>query len=130
MRPTDPLRQRIRTKLAEQRHLVRTLLGLREQLQGSLFARYGACGKDACACQRGALHGPYYVLSKTGAGRRSFSYLESDQVPEARLLVSRYRDFRAGVRRLKKINAEVVRLLKRYQQSTARRGGARLGLAS
>ncbi len=124
------LQRRVLLKLAEQRVLVRSLLSLREQLQGSLFARYGGCGKPACACQRGALHGPYYVLSGGGAGRSRFAYLDQDQAERARTLVARYREFRTGVRRLQKVNGEVVTLLKQYQRQTARRGVARLGIAS
>ena len=130
MTTSDALRQKVSVKLAEQRALVRALLRLREQLSGSLFSRYGACGKQACACQRGALHGPYYVLSGASAGRGGFSYLDARRLPQARELVARYKEFRLGMRRLKKVNTELVELLKRYQRSTTRRGVARLGLAS
>jgi hypothetical protein len=49
-------------------------------------------------------------------------------VEEAERLVGRHRDFKAGFRRLKRVNAEVVGLLRRYQQQMARQGGRRLGL--
>ena len=41
MTRTAALRKRVQAYLAEQRELVRTLLKLRAQLQGSVFARYG-----------------------------------------------------------------------------------------
>jgi hypothetical protein len=130
MTTSEVLRQKVSVKLAEQRALVRALLRLREQLAGSLFSRYGSCGKETCACQSGALHGPYHVLSGAGAGRSGFSYLDERRLPQARELVARYKEFRLGMRRLKKVNTELVELLKRYQRSTTRRGVARLGLAS
>ena len=47
----DQIRLRVREMLARQRKLVVSLLRLREQLDGSLFVRYGQCGKPACACR-------------------------------------------------------------------------------
>jgi len=126
MPSADDLRKRVRERLAEQRRLVRSLLALREQLQGSLFARYGECGKESCACRTGRKHGPYYVLSQRSGGRGAFAYLEGAGVEEARVLVSRSRTFRDGMRRLKKVNLELVDLLRRYQRTMSRKGGQRL----
>ena len=67
----------MQARLAEQRALVQSLLRLREQLQGSLFARYGECGKEGCVCRRGSKHGPYYVLSTRSGGQGGFAYLEA-----------------------------------------------------
>jgi hypothetical protein len=127
---TDPeaIRARALARLAEQRLLAQSLLRVREQVQGSLFERYGECGKPGCACREGHRHGPYHVLSTRGAGGSGFSYLEGERVAEARELVDRYREFRAGLRRLRKLNAEIVTLLKRYQGAMSRRGVRRLGL--
>src|SRR5262245_4304689 len=127
----DPegLRLRVRERLAEQRLVIRTLLRLREQLGGSLFLRYGECGKEGCVCRTGQKHGPYYVLSLRTREKGSFSYLTPEQLAEARDLVARHREFKAGMRRVKKLNLELVALLRRYQEMMARRGGRRLGLA-
>lgn len=123
----DAIRQRVMQRLQEQRVLVQSLLKLREQLRGSLFARYGECGKANCACRTGAKHGPYYVLSTSSGGRAGFAYVESDKLGPARERVNGYRQFRKGLRRLKRLNAEIVRLLKRYQAVASRQGGRRLG---
>jgi hypothetical protein len=127
---TDPeaIRARALARLAEQRQLAQSLLRDREQVQGSLFARYGACGKPGCACREGQRHGPYHVLTTRGTGGGGFAYLEGDRLSEARELVARYREFRTGLRRLRKLNAEIVTLLKRYQSAMSRRGVRRLGL--
>jgi len=128
---TDPegIRKRVRGRLAEQRKLVRSLLEQRQQLQGSLFVRYGVCGKAGCACRQGARHGPYYVLSTRSGGRGRFSYLEARRAPEARVMVARSRRFRAGLRRLRAVNRDLVSLLRRYQESVSRRSTRKLGLA-
>ncbi len=123
----DLLRERVRTQLREQRLLVQSLLRQREQLQGSLITRYGRCGKASCACREGRGHGPYYVLSTRSAGQGGFTYLDAEQAGRARELVRRQREFRAGLRRLRRINLELVTLLRRYQQALQREG--RKGLA-
>ncbi len=125
----DQIRVRIRETLAGQRRVVASLLRLREQLHGSLFVRYGQCGKAGCACQaEGRRHGPYYVLSTRSSGRGSFSYLDATTAREARQRVARYRAFRAGLKELQKVNGALVDLLRRYQQAQLRKTVRRLGL--
>jgi hypothetical protein len=130
MADLEAIRRQVRARLHEQRTLVRLLLRQREQLQGSLFPRYGLCGKATCVCRTGRRHGPYYVLSSRHAGRGAFAYLDAEEVGRARDLLARHREFRRGLARLRKINADLVTLLRRYQQAVVRRGGERMGIAS
>jgi hypothetical protein len=123
---SETLRARVRARLAEQRALVLRLLHLREQLPGSLFARYGTCGKEACSCRTGAKHGPYFVLSTRSGGKGGFQYLEETEVRFAKGLVARHREFQEGLRRLRKVNAELIVLLRRYQAAMARKGRRRM----
>ena len=124
----DAIRRRVREKLQEQRELVEELLQQREQLQGSLFARWAVCGKEGCACREGRKHGPYYVLSTRSGGKGGFAYLEGHQAPEVRELVKRHRAFKTGMRRLKRVSEQLVVLLRRYQAAMAREGSRRVGL--
>ena len=125
---SDAIRGKVRARLHEQRVLVEELLRRREQLAGSLFVRFGVCGKEGCVCRTGRRHGPYYVLSTRSAGRGEFAYLEPSQVGEARELVKAYREYRAGMRRLRTIGQQLVSLLRRYQEATTRQGSRRVGL--
>lgn len=129
MTNAEVLKQRVRVRLAEQRALVSQLLRLREQIQGSLFARYGECGKENCACREGRKHGPYYVLSTRSAGKGGFAYLDAGRAEEAKALVSRSQEFRTGLRKLKKVNLEIVSLLRRYQAAMSKQGGRKIGVA-
>lgn len=124
----DEIQKRVRTRLVEQRRLVEQLLERREQLAGSLFVRFGVCGKESCVCRSGQKHGPYYVLSTRSGGRGGFAYLEAERLAEARELVTSYREYRSGMRRLRKVNEQLVALLRRYQEATARRGSRRVGI--
>ena len=128
MASPDEIRSRVRAQLQEQRVLVEDLLRRREQLAGSLFVRFGVCGKEGCACRTGRKHGPYYVLSTRSAGRGGFAYLEASQMGEARELVKAYREYRAGMRRLRTVGEQLVSLLRRYQEATTRQGTRRIGL--
>jgi hypothetical protein len=124
----DAIRQRVRARLREQQTLVERLLRRRELLAGSLFMRWGVCGKKGCVCQTGQKHGPYYVLSTRSGGRGGFAYLDRTQAGEARALVKAHREYRTDLRRLRKVNEQLVELLHRYQEATVRRGGRRVGV--
>ncbi|HVO10565.1 MAG TPA: DUF6788 family protein [Vicinamibacteria bacterium] len=128
MADPEHIRQRVRTRLREQRVLVGQLLRWRRQLPGSLFVRFGVCGKPTCACRTGQRHGPYYVLSTRSGGRGGFAYLDEAQMAEARGLVKAYREYRAGMRRLHAVGRQIVTLLRRYQEATAREGSRRVGV--
>lgn len=124
----DDIRERVRARLQEQRALVEDLLRRRAQLAGSLFVRFGVCGKEGCACRSGQKHGPYYVLSTRSGGRGGFAYLDASRLAEARALVKASREYRAGMRRLRRVGEQIVVLLRRYQDATARQGRGRVGL--
>lgn len=121
----EQLETRVKERLAEQRRLVVDLLAQREQLQGSLFERWALCGKSGCACRTGERHGPYYVLSSRGRAGSGFTYLAPARVRQARGQVRACRDFRRGLKRLQRLNQELVALLRRVQsrrlQASARR---------
>jgi len=120
--------QRVKDLLREQRELVGSLLTLRSQMQGSLFRRWARCGKTGCACQKGRPHGPYYVLSTRSGGTGGFAYVEKKDLARTRERVTGYRRFRAGLRRLRRLNAELLRLMGRYQRAAARETAPRAGL--
>jgi uncharacterized protein DUF6788 len=120
------LRKRVHSLLLEQRELVRGLLRLRAQLSGSLFTRYGECGKEGCCCQQGDKHGPYYVLSSKVEGKSSFVYVAGEHVGEAKDLVTRSREFRKGLARLRKVNQTLVVALRQYQKLSVRSGTRKL----
>ncbi len=130
MATLDPvsLRKQVERQLARQRALVKELLALRDQVQGSVFARYGTCGKQNCGCSTGKGHGPYTVLSTRGGGRASFVYLRRDQARAARQLVAAGRSYRQGMSQLKAINDSLIDLMRRYQRAVAKAAGRRLGI--
>jgi hypothetical protein len=123
--------QRIRLKtqrlIAEQRAQVQELLRLREHLGGSLIVRWAVCGKEGCACRRGQRHGPYYILSTRSGGKGGYTYLPEPQVARAQDLVERHRRFQAGLKRLRRLNEDLVLSLRRYREATGRKALRALG---
>src|SRR5262245_36240737 len=89
----DVQQRRVRRLLGRQRALVAALLEVRQQLRGSVFTRFGTCGKSGCVCGGGGAHGPYYVLSTRQSGSGTFAYLDRTRAAEARRLVAGYRRF-------------------------------------
>jgi hypothetical protein len=124
----DTQQKKVRRLLSRQRELVAALLALREQLRGSVFTRFGACGKARCACAAGEGHGPYYVLSRRDAKSAAFTYLDARGAAQAKRRVSGYRRFRGGMRRLRTLNLELLAALKRYQDAVSRRESLKMGL--
>ena len=120
--------RRVQRLLTRQREVVASLLELRAQLRGSVFTRFGGCGKAGCACGDGRGHGPYYVLSTRAAGRGDYTYLDAKGAAEARRRVAGYRRFRSGLRRLRTLNRDLLAALKSYQAAMARREALKLGL--
>jgi uncharacterized protein DUF6788 len=125
---TENEQRRVRRLLQRQRALVASLLELRRQLRGSVFRRYGTCGKAGCACREGGGHGPYFVLSTRSGGAGGFTYLDARRAAAVRRHVAGYRRFRGGLRRLRTLNQELLDALQRYQQAVASREGLRMGL--
>lgn len=122
------LEQGIRDRLSEHESLVDALLQEREQIKGSLFARFAVCGKPNCACAQGEKHGPYYVLSNRSAGSGAFVYLKEDQVSTVRDLVNRHRRFRKGLKRLKGLSSKLHEMFLKYEVTAARAGSRQAGM--
>ncbi|MBK5256473.1 MAG: hypothetical protein JJE39_10605 [Vicinamibacteria bacterium] len=122
------LEQGIRDRLIEHESLVDALLQEREQIRGSLFSRFAACGKSNCACAQGEKHGPYYVLSNRSGGEGTFIYLKEDQVGRVRELVNRHRRFRKGLKRLKGLSTRLHALFEKYESSATLAGFRQAGI--
>lgn len=122
------LEQGIRDRLSEHESLVDALLQEREQIKGSLFARFAVCGKANCACAQGEKHGPYYVLSNRSGGEGAFVYLKEDQVSRVRELVDRHRRFRKGLKRLKGLSSKLHEMFLKYEVTAARAGSRQAGM--
>ena len=79
--------QQLRDKLAK----------LGPVLPGSVSEQWNVCGTPGCRCKDArnpAKHGPYYQLSFTVGGRSSTLFVKKEDLPEVRLRLRRYRQFK------------------------------------
>jgi len=66
-------------------------------LPGSLGKQWNVCGSPGCRCKdpkRPKRHGPYYQLSYTLRGKSSTVFVKTEDVPEVRRRIRRYREFK------------------------------------
>ena len=100
---------------------------LREQLQGSLFSRYGSAARRAAPAARGRKHGPYYVLShaQRRPGRLLLPRRARRRARGARARGALPR-VPAGLRRLQRLNCELVACSPLPERACARTGRPRL----
>ena len=69
---------------ARRARLARQLPDVELTLRGSLQTQSRRCGKEACACAEGELHGPYVYLAVRSGQRSRLLYVASDLAEEVR----------------------------------------------
>lgn len=95
------LRQRLGRQLRAVERLVRALTALGPLTPGSFYYLRRKCGKAACRCARGQLHGAW-VLTRSEAGRHKLYVVPAAQRARVRQLAAawrRYQRARAQLRR-------------------------------
>jgi hypothetical protein len=106
---TDPGSKTIRQLRARRRRLARSLPDVEALIAGSVVDQGRRCGKEACRCATGELHGPYtyVVLSRVG-GRTRTVYVPAaaaEAVRQGAALSTRVRD---ALEEISAINIELL----------------------
>jgi Family of unknown function (DUF6788) len=73
------------------------LATLGPMLPGSVSEQWNVCGTPGCRCKdtkHPVKHGPYYQLSFTVGGRSSTMFVKKEDLPEVRVRLRRYRQFK------------------------------------
>jgi hypothetical protein len=78
---------------------------------GSLSAVQRHCGKPSCHCAERPGH-PQTILMSIDDGRRRCQVVRQADLAAVRQAVERYRAFRASLRMLSTLDAQILRLLK------------------
>jgi hypothetical protein len=60
-----------------------------------------------------AFGGPYYYLSRSVKGHRQVIYISAQELPRMRALTEAWRTLQRGIRQLKRLNAEILGVLRR-----------------
>lgn len=103
-------RTRIRHLESRRRKLLRTLLYPREMLRGALYQIRRSCGNPRCRCARGQKH-VATCLSVPVMGQKKLVYVRRHDHEWVRLQAARYRNYQRTMAAIRKINAEVLRIV-------------------
>ena len=76
-------------------------------LPGSLQPELKRCGKSACRCARGELHGPYWYRRWREAGRQRKAYVKEEDLEEVGVALQRWRRLHPPIWPLRKLLAEL-----------------------
>jgi hypothetical protein len=95
---------------ARRRRLARSLPAVEETLRGTRLTQGRRCGKPACRCARGELHGPYTYLSLGRASRPGrLVYVPAALVAVVGRRVEASARIEAALSEISEINAELLR---------------------
>lgn len=102
--------------------LLRLIRRLGPMLEGSFTKRYTRCKKPGCRCERGERHGPYFSISKNVNGKTRLEYIRPGEITTVSKLLENRRQFRAGLKRLKKNQAAIDEALHNFECLRIRQG--------
>ena len=106
---TDPGLGTVRQLRARRRRLASSLPDVEALIAGAVVDQGRRCGKEACRCATGELHGPYtYVVLPRQGGRTRTVYVPAaaaDAVRQGAALSTRVRDV---LEEISAINIELV----------------------
>lgn len=82
-------------------------------LAGSLSATRQRCGKPACRCARGVLHGPYWSRFWREGGKRRRQYVRAADLERVRAGIAEWRRLHPPARTTRSLLGELGRLFRR-----------------
>ena len=85
---------------------------LPKKMPGSVHAQYVRCGKPACKCTRGELHGPYFYHFVRVGGRLAKRYLKAHEVEQMRLACTAWREEERARRARSRETRQLIREVK------------------
>jgi hypothetical protein len=117
------LRQQVHRWQDQRRRLEAQLLALSRAVlvRGSLVPMYKACNKGDCKCTRGQLHGPFWYLSWSEAGRTRMYFVKAAGLPRVRTAATRYRRWRQVRAQLVKLHQQIVAALDALEAGATRK---------
>lgn len=98
-------------------------------LPGTVCIQYVRCGKAACACREGKLHGPYHYRVWREGGTVQKAYVRPEDAPSVIAACAAYSQYSRALRGLRRERQEVTERLekdlRRAKRAQERRALAR-----
>lgn len=104
----NPQKQTSRQLRARRARLAKRLPDVEMTLRGSLQTQGRRCGKEACRCAEGELHGPYVYLTTRAGQRTRMLYIAADLADEVSRRVEVTGELEAVLAEISAINLELL----------------------
>jgi hypothetical protein len=93
----------------EKREILEKIQSLDGAIRGSIYQLKTKCGKPNCYCARTPRRHTSLMLSFSYKGKTRLVPIQKDQIPEIRARINDYKELKAAVDELTRINAELLR---------------------
>ncbi len=93
----------------QKRKILEKIQSLDGAVRGSIYELKGRCGKPNCYCARGPRRHVSLMLSFSYKGKTRLIPIKKEQIPEIRARINDYKELKAAVDELTRINAELLR---------------------
>jgi hypothetical protein len=93
----------------EKREILEKIQSLDGAVRGSIYELKGKCGKPNCYCAKTPRRHISLMLSFSYKGKTRLVPIRKEQIPEIRARIDDYKQLKAAVDELTRINAELLR---------------------
>jgi hypothetical protein len=93
----------------EKRKVLEKIQSLDGAIRGSIYELQTKCGKPNCYCARTPRRHTSLMLSFSYKGKTRLVPIRTEQIPEIRARINDYKQLKAAVDELTRINAELLR---------------------
>lgn len=117
------LRKKIWQLDTERKKLQDSLLKAKGLFLGTYYKVYKQCGNPICKrCRReGLKHGPFKALSYTHEGKLKTVFVRKKDEVAVSQGTWRYRNYQKNLKRIRKINKEILEILKTVREKNTKR---------
>ena len=97
-------------KLQEEKmKVLEKIHSLDNAIRGSIYELKGKCGKPNCYCAKTQRRHKSLMLSFSYKGKTKLIPIKKEQIPEIKARINDYKELRAAINELTRINAELLR---------------------
>ena len=93
----------------EKTTVLEKIRSLDDVIKGSVYEMKRYCGRPNCRCAKNKAPHKSMFLSFTYQGKTRLVPIKKDQIPQIKKRISDYKELKAGIDELARINAELLR---------------------
>ena len=93
----------------EKLKVIQKIRSLDNVIRGSIFEMKRLCGKENCSCAKTKIPHKSMFLSFKYEGKTQMIPIKKNQIPQLKMRIKDYKDLKAAIDELARINAELLR---------------------